>query len=151
MPNPNPALEDCVVTIDDSKPKVEENGRKAVFLNPERAKIKKVRVDGCLIVGAVMKADYIVSKPNVIDVIVELKGADVYHARDQIIATLRFWRSYPPFSAKLAGLIVCSRSPMSASEIQVMKATVLLQHKLWLEVAENGRKEYEFSNFGPNQ
>jgi hypothetical protein len=138
------------VTVDDSKPKVEENGRKAIFLNPERAKIKKVRIDGCLIVGSGLRADYIVSKPNVIDVIVELKGADVYHAIDQIIATLPFWRSYPPFSDKIAGLIVCSRSPMSASDLQVMKAKALLRHRLWLEVDENGRKEYEFSNFGPN-
>jgi hypothetical protein len=86
----------------------------------------------------------------VIDVIVESKGADVYNARDQIIATLPFWRSYPPFWAKIDGLIVCSRSPMSSSDLQVMKAKVLILHKLWLEVDENGRKEYEFSNFGPN-
>jgi hypothetical protein len=150
MPNPSATPEDCIETVRDSKPKVEENGRKAVFLNPERASIKKVKVDGCLIRGDVRKADYIVSKPGVIDVIVELKGADVYHARDQIIATLPFWRAYPPFSTKVAGLIVCSRSPMSASDLQVMKAKALIQHKLWLEVDENGRKEYEFSNFGSN-
>jgi hypothetical protein len=140
----------CIQTVRDTKPKVEENGRKAVFLNPERVSIKKVKVDGCLIRGSGLKADYIVSRPRVIDVIVELKGADVYHARDQIIATLPFWRSYPPFSTKIAGLIVCSRSPMSASDLQVMKAKALIQHNLWLEVDENGRREYEFSNFGPN-
>jgi hypothetical protein len=39
---------------------------------------------------------------------------------------------------------------MSASELQLMKAKVLLHHRLWLEVDENGRKEYEFSNFGPD-
>jgi hypothetical protein len=129
---------------------VEENGRRAVFLNPERVSIKKVKVDGCLITGSGLKADYIVAKPGVIDVIVELKGADVYHARDQIIATLPFWRGYPPFSTKVAGLIVCSRSPTSSSDLQVMKAKVLIHHKLWLEVDENGRKEYEFLNFGPS-
>ena len=146
----NSARNGCIRTVRDSKPKVEENGRKAVFLNPERLSIKKVRVDGCLTTGPGLKADYIVAKPGVIDVIVELKGADVYHAIDQIIATLRFWRSYPPFSTKVAGLIVCSKSPMSASDLQVMKVKVLIHHKLWLEVDENGRKEYEFSNFGPN-
>jgi hypothetical protein len=151
MQNPSSTQEDCVETVRDSKPKVEENGRKAVFLNPEHASIKKVKVDGCLVKGDVLKADYIVSKPEVIDVIVELKGKDIYHARDQILATLPMWRTHPPFSAKIAGLIVCTRSPMSASELQLMKAKALLHHRLWLEVDENGKKEYRFSNFGPDR
>lgn len=150
MPNPSATPEDCVETVRDSKPKVEENGRKAVFLNAERASIKKVKVDDCLVTGDGLRADYIVSKPGIIDVIVELKGKDLHHARDQILATLPVWRTHPPFSAKIAGLIVCTRSPLSASELQVMKAKILLQHRLWLEVDENGKKEYEFSNFGPN-
>jgi len=139
----------CIETVTDSKPKVEENGRKAVFLNPDRAEVRKVRVDGCLIVNG-PRADFVVAKPDVLDVIVELKGRDIYHARDQIVATLPFWRRFPPFSPKVAGLIVCSKSPMSASELQVMKAKMLAQHRLWLDVDENGRKEYSFSNFGPD-
>jgi len=146
----NLSLSDCIQTVRDSKPKVEENGRRAVFLNSDRVPIKKVKVDGCLFTGSGLKADYVVAKPGVIDIIVELKGADVYHARDQIVATLPFWRSYPPFSTKVVGLIVCSRSPMSSSDLQVMKAKMLIHHKLWLEVDENGRKEYDFLKFGPN-
>ncbi len=141
---------ECIETVTDSKPKVEDNGRKAVFLNPGRNEIKKVRIDGCLIAGIGPRADFVVAKPSILDVIVELKGRDIYHARDQIIATLTFWRRFPPFSSKIAGLIVCTKSPMSASELQVMKARVLLQHKLWLEIDENGRKEYSFLNFGPD-
>lgn len=140
--------EDCTQTVRDSKPKVEEYGRKAIFLNPERVPIKKVRVDGCLISSDAPRADYIVSKPGFIDVIVELKGKDVPHARDQIVATLPVWRANPPFSPRVAGLIVCSRSPLSTSDLQNMKAKVLIRHKLWLEVDENGRKEYDFSAFG---
>lgn len=150
MSKHNPSSEDCIQTVSDSRPKVEENGRKAVFLNPLREPIKKVRVDGCMIVSDTPKADYIIAKPDVVDVIVELKGKDIYHAKDQIIATLPFWKAHPPFSKKIVGLIICSKSPMSSSDLQVMKAKVLVQHKLWLEVDENGRKEYEFSNFGPD-
>lgn len=138
----------CIQTVYDSKPKVEENGRKAVFLNPERAAIKKVRVDGCLIVSDTLRADYIVSKPGAVDVIVELKGKDIYHARDQIVATLSFWRAHPPFSEKIAGLIICSKSPMSSSDLQVMKAKVKIHHRLSLTVNETGRKEYNFADFG---
>jgi hypothetical protein len=147
MPNPSSTPDECVEAIRHSKVKVEEQGRKAVFLNPDKALVKKVIVDGCLIKDAVLKADYIVSKPGFVDVIVELKGKDVPHARDQIVATLPVWRANPPFSPKVAGLIVCSRSPMSSSELQNMKAKLLIRHKLWLEVDESGRKEYEFSTF----
>ncbi len=143
MSKPDPSSEDCIQTVCDSKPKVEENGRKAVFLNPERAAVKKVRVDGCLIVGDSLRADYVVSKPGVVDVIVELKGKDIHHARDQIVATLAFWKTYPSFSAKIAGLIICSRSPMSSSDLQVMKAKV----KIKLIVNETGRREYDFADF----
>ncbi|MGA7829555.1 MAG: hypothetical protein WCA21_01165 [Terracidiphilus sp.] len=147
MSKPNPLQEDCIQTVCDSRTKVEENGRKAIFLNPENAPIKKVRIDGCLIVGDTRRADFIVSKPGVVDVIVELKGKDIYHAKDQIVATLSFWKTYPPFSEKIAGLIICSRSPMSSSELQVMKAKVQNQHHLSLIVDENGKKEYHFAVF----
>ena len=147
MSSPSKAADQCIETVTDSKPKVEENGRRAIFVNLDRKEVKKVRVDGCLICSG-LRADYVVAKPDALDVIVELKGRDIYHARDQIIATLSFWRKFPPFSSKVAGLIVCSKSPMSASELQVMKAKALKQNNLWLEVDENGRKEYEFSNFG---
>jgi hypothetical protein len=147
MPNPSATTEDCVEAVRHSKVKVEEQGRKAVFLNPDQALIKKVHVDGCLMTGTGPKADYIVSKPGVVDVIVELKGKDVPHARDQIVATLPVWRAHPPFSSKIAGLIVCSRSPLSSSELQIMKAKALIRHKLWLEVDESGKKEYRFSTF----
>jgi len=126
---------------------VEENGRKAVFLNPEKAPIKKVQVDGCLIVSDTLRADYIVSKPGVVDVIVELKGKDISHARDQIVATLPYWKAHPPFSEKIAGLIICSKSPMSSSDLQVMKAKVTIQHRITLVVDESGKKEYNFADF----
>jgi len=147
MSRPNPSSEHCIQTVCDSKPKVEENGRKAVFLNPQRAEVKKVKVDGCLIVGSGPRADYIVSMPGVVDVIVELKGKDIEHARDQIVATLPAWKAHPPFSAKVAGLIVCSRSPLSSSDLQVMKAKVSKNYGMSLTVDESGNKEYEFRAF----
>ena len=129
-------------------PKVEENGRKAIFLNPENAPIKKVRIDGCLIVGDTRRADFIVSKPGVVDVIVELKGKDIYHAKDQIVATLLILEDVSAIFGKDCRLdYLQSRSPMSSSELQVMKAKVRTRHHLSLIVDENGRKEYHFAVF----
>jgi len=151
MSKPNPALANCTEVVKESKPKVEERGRKAVFLNAERSEVFKIRVDGCLIKGDTPRADYIISKPGKIDVIVELKGRDIYHAHEQIIATLPFWRAFPPLSPVIAGLIVCSKSPVSASELQVLKAKTLSRFGLWLEVDENGKKQYDFSALGANR
>jgi hypothetical protein len=148
MSRPSSTVAECTQIVYESKPKVEENGRKAVFLNPDRAEVHKIRVDGCLVTGDDQRADFIVSKPGTIDVIVELKDRDIYHARDQILATLPFWRQFPPLSSVIAGLIVCSKSPASASDLQVLKAKTLKKFGLWLEVDENERKQYSFSDFG---
>jgi hypothetical protein len=146
-PIPRAVTEDCVEEIRHTKIKVEDGGRKAIILNSERAIIKKVTVDGCLITGPGLKADYVLSKPDLVDVIIELKGKDVPHAVEQIIATYRFWKTLPPFSPRVSGLIVCTRSPLVSSELQVIKAKALKLHDLVLIVDENGRKEYEFSIF----
>jgi hypothetical protein len=146
---PRDSLSDgsCIQTVRDSKPKIEERGRKAIFLNPKRDEVKIVRVDGCLVTDTSRRADYIVSKPAVIDVIVELKGKDIFHARDQIMATLLVWRSHPPFSTRIAGLIVCSRSPASSSDLQVMKRKARTEGIAML-IEESGRREYGFDVFG---
>jgi len=136
----------CIKTVHDSKPKVEENGKKAVFLNPGNEEIKIVQVDGCLVTGATLRADFIVAKPTIVDVIVELKGKDIYRACDQITATLEVWRSNEPFSARIAGLIICSRSPASSTELQLMKVQAR-KRGIALVVEESGRREYNFEAF----
>lgn len=146
MPRRSELANDCIRVVHEFKPKVEENGRKAVFLNPQREEVRKVQVDGCLINGSNPRADYIVSKPGVVDVIVELKGKDIFHARDQIMATIPIWRSHPPFSSRIAGLIICSRSPASSSDLQVMKSKAR-KLGLVLVVEENRRREYGFEAF----
>ncbi len=137
---------DCIKGARVSKPKVEEHGRKAVFVNPDRGEVKIVRVDGCLVTDASPRADYIVSKPAVIDVIVELKGKDIFHARDQIMATLLVWKSHPPFSHHVGGLIICSRSPASSSDLQIIKRKAR-NRGIPLVIEESGRREYSFNAF----
>ena len=146
MPKPSSQADKCTQIVYDSRPKVKENGRKAVFLNLQKEEVRKIRVDGCLITGARPRADYIVSKPEIVDVIVELKGRDIFHARDQILATLPIWRSNPPYSPAIAGLIVCSKSPASSSELQVMISKAR-KAGLKLVVEESGRREYDFTAF----
>lgn len=100
----------CREVLTDSKVKVEENGKKAVFANASRAVFSRVRVDGCLVNGAV-SADFLVAKADVGHVIVELKGKDVVHAYEQILATAKSLKACSQRPVRIAGLIVCTEYP----------------------------------------
>ena len=86
-------------------------------------------------------------KPGVVDVIVELKGKDIAHAVEQIIATLVRWKDASPLSKKIGGLIVFTRCPVRAAEIGDMKKRLLHQHGLWMEIDKDQKTEYRFETF----
>ena len=100
----------CVESHSESKIKVHENGRSAVFLNPERMVYLKCRVDGCLIKQETA-SDFMLTKDGFGDVAIELKGADINKAVYQIFATMKYWKEQGLAQRKMAGLIVCSRVP----------------------------------------
>jgi hypothetical protein len=147
MSNPDPPLQACTKTLGDSKITVKRDGRRATFDNADRATIKQIDLD-CWIPSAVtVKADYIVSKPGVVDVIVELKGKEVAHAIEQIVTTLIRWKEAPPFSNKIGGLIVFTRCPMRAAELGDIKKRLLVKHGLWMEIDKDQKTEYRFETF----
>lgn len=147
MSNPDPALQACTDEKNDSKITVKRDGRRATFNNPERASIKCVDLDCWITSTATSKADYVVCKPDVADVIVELKGKDIKHAAEQIVVTLGNWKWAPPFSKKIGGLIVFTHCPMSAAEISDMKKRLLVRHGLWMEIDKDQKTEYRFETF----
>jgi hypothetical protein len=147
MSNPDPSLHACTEELTDSRITVKRDGRKATFDNVERATIKRIDVDRWILSADTPKADYIVSKPSVVDVIVELKGQDIDHAVEQIVTTLVKWKKAPPFSNKIGGLIVFTRCPMRAAEIGDMKKRLLVKHDLWMEIDKDQKTEYSFETF----
>ena len=147
MSKPDTLLESCTTTRTDSKIKVEAHTRKAVFDNSERSEIKIIDVDCWLAADAGPKADRIVSKPGVVDVVVELKGKDIDHALEQVLATCTKWKDVPPFSKKIGGLIVFSRSPERSAAIDDSKKRFLQTHGIWLEMNKNNQTEYKFETF----
>jgi len=92
-------------------------------------------------------ADHIVSKPDVVDVVVELKGKDIGHALEQILATSAKWKDVPPFSKTIGGLVVFSRSPDRSAAIEDTKKRFLQTHGIWLEMNKNNQREYRFETF----
>jgi len=147
MSKPDDLLESCTTTKTDSKIKVEAHTRKAVFDNPERAEIKVVDLDCWLAKDTGPKADHIVSKPGVVDVVVELKGKDIDHALEQILATCAKWKEAPRFSKRLGGLVVFSRSPDRSAAMDDTRKRFLQTHGIWLEMNKNNQTEYRFETF----
>lgn len=115
-----------------------------MLLNLQRSSVRRIRVDGCLIKGS-GASDWIVSKANCVDVVIELKGRDVDHAVEQIEATMRFWSNHASRgeNTKLAALIVCAQYPRIDTKIQQAKHRLARGHGAPLHIrTRNG--EYEF-------
>jgi len=147
MSKPDNLLASCTETKTDSKIRVEAHTRKAVFDNSERSEIKIVDVDCWLAADGGPKADRVVSKPGIVDVVVELKGKDIDHALEQILATCAKWKDASPFSKKIGGLVVFSRSPERSAAVDNWKKRFLQTHGIWLEMNKNNQTEYRFETF----
>lgn len=114
--------ENVRVETTDSKVKVEEGKRKAVFKNGENKKFFKTKVDGGLVNNQV-SADFVVTKSDVGSVIVELKGTDVKRGAEQVIATVLIMKECGAKALPVAGLIVCAQYPSIDSGIQRLSAS----------------------------
>ncbi|WP_186258662.1 hypothetical protein [Burkholderia gladioli] len=111
---------DCVRSTRVSKIKISEKRAKAVILNPNNDEYDVTRFDGCVVNNEVA-ADFLVSKTKVGDLIVELKGKNVKHAVEQIIATATFLRKNSMSEGRLGALIVCNEFPKANTMVQLLK------------------------------
>ncbi|WP_146140343.1 hypothetical protein [Alsobacter soli] len=130
----------CTSFSDNTRIKVEECGRKAVILNSERKQYIIVRYDGCVIKNQ-KAADYIIRNNNVGNLIVELKGKNVEHAVDQVIATADKIKNANNEEILLGALIVCTQFPRINTKIQKAKDTMRKRFNAPLHVVT---KNYEF-------
>lgn len=101
----------CTEILSHSNIKVEENKRKAIFLNPSKAEFSVTKIDGCLVTGEEIRCDYLVSEIGEASALVELKGKDVSHACDQLLASARHNKVKPLLEDKIGFLVVCSKYP----------------------------------------
>jgi hypothetical protein len=123
----------CVKVNRNSKVTVKENKKQAIFLNPAKEPYDVIHVDGCVIVQNT-SCDYVVSKNEVGDILIELKGMDVNHAVEQIMATAQFWSENDFRTGRIAGLVVSSRKPSNDTKIQRFQLAFLKKYKSPLHV-----------------
>lgn len=111
------ALGDCQSETKVSRVKVEENGKKAVFVNDKKEKFVRTAFDGCVVKNGIA-ADWVVSKKGVGDVIVELKGRDVERGTKQVHATAEWLTNNNARNGAIAGLVVCRQYPRESTIAQ---------------------------------
>ena len=139
-------LATCAKKTNDSKIKLSEKKSKShvVFLNLERETYFVIRVDGCVVRNEVA-SDFALSKLGIGEIIVELKGMDVDHAVEQIMATSKMWKEKKYISGKIAGLVICTRKPSFDTKVARFASKFMKEFKAPLHVV-SGSKELKFEN-----
>lgn len=100
----------CTKRVSHSKVKVEENKRKAVFRNPNNLDYDVTTIDGCLVKEGI-RSDFMVSEVGNISVLIELKGKDVAHACDQLLATVEKDSVIDLMEKRIGFLVICRKFP----------------------------------------
>lgn len=154
-------VEECIEICTGHTVYVEDRGVRATFANPQRRQVRKIHYDGCYYTGREKRADYIVGLPDVIDVIVELKGTDtnLKAAAQQVESTMDTWEKDPNRARRIAVLIVYGRIegkkrlpgrvPRLEAAALGLAADFLDRRQVLLLVSENGRRRFAFKDFVP--
>ena len=109
-------------------------------------------MDGCLIPAGQRAADFVVSLPKIVDVIIELKGGDVAHAVTQIESTRTFWRAHTDYEKEqiIGAWIVCTEYPKASLKIGRYRESFRSRGGILLISTHNGEKR-AFSDFLPGR
>ena len=126
----------CVLSVDHSRIKVEENGRQATVLNPNREDYKKIEIDDCLIRQGI-RCDWAIHRQGVGTVFIELKGSNVSHAIEQLFATVPREEVRPYTLGEIGFLVVCSQIPKFGSHIAKAKVRAAREYKAGFRVVKN--------------
>lgn len=118
----------CTVRIQHPLVKVEEHKRKAVFKNPNKKDYDVTIVDGCLINDGI-RSDFLVSEVGSASVLVELKGRDVAHACEQLLATAKKHEVKKLLEKRTGFLVVCRKYPRFDSFVAKAKQICAKEYK----------------------
>lgn len=120
-----------------------EKGRKAVVRNLDKTQHLRIQVDNC-VTCAGPRADWVLERGRDV-VIVELKGRNVEHGADQILATAEKWKNQEQRADAIAGLIVGRQVPAASTTVQIKKNQFAKRYGGPLHVV-NANCEYELAH-----
>jgi hypothetical protein len=118
-----------------------EHNRKLTIKNPSGKAVRKIKVDGCLIVDSSKRCDYMfeiiddpVSEKIGSVIYLELKGRHIQDAYEQLVATIdRFIAEHR--GTEKACHIVASRVPKTGPEVQQLQVEMLRKKQAKLTVS----------------
>jgi hypothetical protein len=127
-------------------------GRSAVLLNPDRAEVRRIQMDGCLAPEGNASADFVLSLRTVIDVIVELKGKNVDHAVEQIESTRVYWSQHAEYDTgqAISAWIVCKEYPRVNRKVKKYQEKLRSLGGILKVTTKNG-EERAFTEFIPQR
>ena len=118
----------------------EENRRKLTINNPSGKVVRKIKVDGCVIVDSGKRCDYMFEIDDFASQVIywviylELKGCDIEKAYTQLVATIdRFIVEHRGIKKECH--IVASRVPKAGPKVQQLKIRLLKEKKATLIVS----------------
>ena len=118
----------------------EENRRKLTINNPSGKVVRKIKVDGCVIVDSGKRCDYLFEIDDFASQVIywviylELKGCDIEKAYTQLVATIdRFIVEHRGIKKECH--IVASRVPKAGPKVQQLKIRLLKEKKATLIVS----------------
>lgn len=142
----------CIDKIRHSKVKVHDpgTGMSAILLNGTKEKVRRIRMDKCLVPAGERAADFVVSLPKTVDVIIELKGGNVDHAITQVEATRTFWQTHAEYERgqTISAWIVCTQYPKGSLKIGRYRENFRALGGILLISTHNG-EERGFPDFIP--
>jgi hypothetical protein len=115
---------------------VKERGRSFAIDNPERESVLCIVVDGCLIEGEEKRCDHLFEIGDLprCALFVELKGADVGEAAEQLISTMNSLHMRHKQLLRVC-YIVASRVPRAGPKVQGLKLEMRRRHSAFLYVS----------------
>ena len=114
-------------------------------------KVLIVQVDDGLITTGI-RADYVVAHPELVDVVVELKGSDVAHAILQIRSTILVWRQHTLAGRTHGALIVRGQGIHPRTSLMTERLARKFRSEFQMKLLiETRNREYEFSEFLPQE
>jgi len=125
----------CATQTTHKRITAEENRRKLTINNPSAKVIRKIKVDGCLIIDSGKRCDYMFEIDDLASQVIylELKGCDIEKAYTQLVATIdRFIVEHRGIKKECH--IVASRVPKAGPKVQQLKIRLLKEKKATLIV-----------------
>ncbi|MFI3197826.1 MAG: hypothetical protein QX196_05820 [Methylococcaceae bacterium] len=117
-----------------------ENHRKLTINNPSAKVVRKIKVDGCLIVDSNERCDYMFEIDHLSSQVIcwviylKLKGCDIEKAYTQLVATIdRFIVEHRGIKKECH--IVASRVPKAGPKVQQLKIRLLKEKNATLIVS----------------